>query len=67
MNHHVPEEDIALFAEGLFRSKGAAARRMALSRAKSFRAVGDEEGHLVWKAVADRVAHFRGRPAREDE
>jgi hypothetical protein len=40
---------------------------MALSRARSLRAVGDEEGHLVWKAVAERVGHLRPRPTAGEE
>ena len=55
----VPEEDIDLFATGLFRARGHAARRMALARAKDLLSVGDEEGHRVWRAVADRVTKFR--------
>ncbi len=61
--HSVPDEDIELFATGLFRARGIAARDVALERAKGFRDAGDFEGHSVWKDVADRVTKFRNRPA----
>jgi len=32
---------------------------MALDRAEGLRSVGDEEGHRVWQAVAERMTRFR--------
>jgi len=55
----VPAEDIDLFARGLFRSRGMAGCKMALDRAEGLRSVGDEEGHRVWQAVAERMTRFR--------
>jgi hypothetical protein len=54
-----PQEDIDLFATGLYRSRGMAARHLALKRARTLLDVGDLEGHRVWRAVADRVNRFR--------
>jgi hypothetical protein len=53
--------DIELFATGLYRARGASAKEMAMARARTYKEVGDREGHRVWRAVADRVdkAHKR--------
>lgn len=56
---NVPIEDIDLFAKGLYRARGMAARKMAMDRAHGYLSVGDEEGHKVWRAVADRMTRFR--------
>lgn len=61
--HTVPDEDIELFAKGLYRARGIAAHGLAVDRAKGLREAGDLEGHKIWQDVADRVTKFRGRPA----
>ena len=56
-----PDADIELFATGLYRARGASAKEMAMARARTYKEVGDREGHRVWRAVAYRVdkAHKR--------
>lgn len=57
----VPPEDVDLFATSLYRSRGSAAKSMARLRAKGLLDVGDDEGHRVWNAIADRLTRFGDR------
>lgn len=56
----VPQDDIELYATGLYRARGEAAHRMALEHADNLRKLGDLEGDRVWRAVAAHV-HRVGR------
>lgn len=52
------DDDIRLFARGLYGNRGFGAVAYAQARAAALQSCGDLEGHRVWLRVSDEIARL---------
>ena len=52
------DDDIRLFARGLYGNRGAGAVPYAQARAAALQSCGDLEGHRVWLRVSDEITRL---------